>query len=36
MGLRFLETEIPSGSELTPWERYGQVLMSSNEFMYVR
>ena len=36
MGLRFLEAEIPSGSELTPWERYGQVLMSSNEFMYVR
>ena len=36
MGLRFLEAETPSGSELTPWERYGQVLMSSNEFMYVR
>ena len=36
MGLRFLRTESPSGSELSPWERYGQVLMSSNEFMYVR
>ena len=36
MGLRFLRSEAPSGSELSPWERYGQVLMSSNEFMYVR
>ena len=36
MGLRFLRSEAPSGSELGPWERYGQVLMSSNEFMYVR
>ena len=36
MGLRFLQSDSPSGSELTPWERYGQVLMSSNEFMYVR
>ena len=36
MGLRFLQSEAPSGSELSPWERYGQVLMSSNEFMYVR
>ena len=36
MGLRFLQADSPSGSELRPWERYGQVLMSSNEFMYVR
>ena len=36
MGLRFLQAESPSGSELSSWERYGQVLMSSNEFMYVR
>ena len=36
MGLRFLQADSPSGSELSPWERYGQVLMSSNEFMYVR
>ncbi len=36
MGLQFLRTESPSDSELSPWERYGQVLMSSNEFMYVR
>ncbi len=36
LALRFLRAESPSGMELTPWERYGQVLMSSNEFMYVR
>ena len=36
LGLRFLRAESPSASELSPWERYGQVLMSSNEFMYVR
>ncbi len=24
------------GMELSPWEQYGQALMSSNEFMYVR
>ena len=36
VGLQFLRTESLSHSELSPWERYGQVLMSSNEFMYVR
>ena len=36
LALRFLRAESPSGMELTPWERYCQVLMSSNEFMYVR
>ncbi len=35
MGIRFLSGS-SSRAELSPWQQYGQVLMSSNEFMYVR
>ena len=35
MGIQFLSGS-SSRAELSPWQQYGQVLMSSNEFMYVR
>ncbi len=33
---RFLASTASGGSELTRWEQYCQVLLSSNEFMYIR
>ena len=35
MGIQFL-SESSARTELSPWQQYGQVLMSSNEFMYIR
>ena len=35
MGVQFLSGSAKS-AELSPWQQYGQVLISSNEFMYVR
>ena len=35
IGVEFL-AKASVGMELSPWEQYGQVLMCSNEFMYVR
>ena len=35
MGILFLSGS-SSSAKLLPWQQYGQVLMSSNEFMYVR
>ena len=35
MGTQFLSGS-SSTAELSPWQQYGQVLMCSNEFMYVR
>jgi hypothetical protein len=39
-GLRFLQaksasTDLKEPPPLTPWERYGQVLLMSNELMFV-
>jgi hypothetical protein len=33
---RYLEAEAPSESTLKPWQQYCQVLLSANEFMYIR
>jgi hypothetical protein len=35
MGEHFLAAVEPAGSGLTPWERYGQVLLLANEFVFV-
>jgi len=35
IGLQFVGT-VSDGNELSRWERYAQVLLSSNEFMFVR
>jgi len=36
LATRFLESEPPSGSGPNRWQQYCQVLLSANEFMYVR
>jgi hypothetical protein len=33
---RFLESESPSDAKLNRWQQYCQVLLSANEFMYIR
>jgi hypothetical protein len=35
IGLNFVSA-VSDGSELSRWDRYAQVLLSSNEFMFVR
>jgi hypothetical protein len=32
----FLQVELSPGTVLTHWEQYCQVLLSANEFMYIR
>lgn len=36
VGLDFLQKSLVRGQELSSWDQYAQVLLSSNEFMYVR
>ncbi|MEE2706016.1 MAG: PSD1 and planctomycete cytochrome C domain-containing protein [Planctomycetota bacterium] len=36
LGSRYLAQEPKDGQKLSDWEQYAQVLLSSNEFMYVR
>ena len=35
LGLKFVSA-VSDGNELSSWDRYAQVLLSSNEFMFVR
>ena len=35
MGMKFVSA-VSDGNELSSWDRYAQVLLSSNEFMFVR
>ena len=37
LGMEFLASEpVPAGNELTTWEQYAQVLLSTNEFMHIQ
>lgn len=36
LGMEFVQSASPTQAELNGWQRYCQVLLSSNEFMYIR
>jgi hypothetical protein len=35
LGIRFIEAQTGQSGSLTPWEKYAQVLLMTNEFVFV-